>query len=114
MNHEGSVSSSSVEEEEEDVNEAYTALHIAAFGKPQENEKQEEEEEMEGPVTDSSYISVLDSAKKSLKEILLKNERYSQGSVHNMMRYFNAYLDEEAPFTDCRTTDPIGFSLGTD
>ena len=59
---------------------------------------------------DENYVSVLDSAKKCLKQILLKNERFSHTSVENMLRYFNVYMDIYSPFEDCQTTNGIGFS----
>ena len=99
-------------EEEEAVPEDETnedlvnALHIAAFGTEYEEHNEVEEEE----VNETEFVSSLDSAKKTLRRILLKNEIFSIISVDSMMKRFNQYLDMTDPFIDEQTDDGIGFS----
>ena len=103
------------EPEEEDRDDIFRALQIAAFGRVdeeviEEGKPSEEEEMNEMHVVDEKFTSVLDSAKKQLRTILINNELYSSRSVDVMMRLFNEYLEKDDPFVKEQTTDNVGFS----
>ena len=55
----------------------------------------------------SQYLIQL---KKTLRSILINNEKYSAKSVDTMMRLFNDYLEMDNPFLNEQTLDNIGFS----
>lgn len=99
------------EEEEEAGEDIYKALQIAAVGKVQaEEQESNSNEEEEDDVSEHDFSSTLDSAKKTLKNILIENERFSIVSTGNMLRHFNEYLDMDDPFPNEQTEDGIGFS----
>ena len=81
------------EPEEEDREDLFRALQIAAFGRVEEDvperEEREEREEIESNnqnIVDENFVSILDSAKKTLRSILINNEKYSAKFVDTMMR----------------------------
>ena len=102
------------EPEEEDREDIFRALQIAAFGRVVEEEESSEEEMNEIQVVDENFTSVLESAKNQLKTILINNEQYSLRSVDVMMRLFNEYLETDDPFKNEQTTDNVGFFLAAD
>ena len=101
------------EPEEEDREDIFRALQIAAFGRVVEEESSEEEMN-EIQVVDENFTSVLESAKNQLKTILINNEQYFLRSVDVMMRLFNEYLETDDPFKNEQTTDNVGFFLAAD
>ena len=89
------------EEEEEDIEEDQ-----------KENDETDDHEAIDTELEDGSserFVSFIDSARKTLKDLLTKNFCYSTKTTDVLIRQFNDYITAEDPFHDYQTNDNIGF-----